>query len=106
MTDDQTFVVTLVLLAGIAAVPAITLAGARFLYPPRADGTGSIAEFRLVQVLAVAMLAPLIPLLALNDIIGDQAVTTLLGVLTGYIFSLRREGRRTPPAQATAAASE
>jgi hypothetical protein len=90
MTDDQTFIATLILLGAMIVLPAVVAGAVLYLYPKSKDQK-PLAGFRLVQVISLTVLAPLVPLMALNDIIGDQAVTTILGVLTGYVFSLRSE---------------
>lgn len=47
----------------------------------------SIGPFT-IQIVAISLLIPLIAFLGIYGVINDQAITTLLGVVVGYVFTL------------------
>lgn len=89
MTDDQTFAVTLVLLATVILLPTAAL-GISILGMIKLQQR-ALAGYRVIQILGIALVPPLVAFLAVNELINEQAITTLLGVLVGYVFSLRAE---------------
>ncbi len=69
----------------IIAALTITLAIAAVMYQRLQQG-GSIS-LRTIQLLAIAVLAPLILILGLERVLEPSAVGALIGALLGYLLS-------------------
>jgi len=48
---------------------------------------------RTIQIVGLTLLVPLIAFLGFYGVVNEQAITTLIGVLVGYIFTLGSERR-------------
>jgi len=69
----------------IIAALTIPIAIAAVMYQ-RFQGAGAIS-MRTIQVLAIAVLAPLILILGLEKVLEPSAVGALIGALLGYLLS-------------------
>jgi hypothetical protein len=76
---DNRSVIELIAVIGIAAAPLLILI-------ERFAGDRGIGA-RTIQFLAVAMLVPLILVLALEKLLEPATIGTLIGALTGYLLS-------------------
>jgi hypothetical protein len=71
----------------IIAALTIPLAIGAVFYQRYQTGGGGAMGLRTLQVLAIAVLAPLILILGLEKVLEPSAVGALIGALLGYLLS-------------------